>query len=274
MTLEVLVATMNQDSFSLIEQMNISGAAIIANQTNRNCYQETNNHGHVVKMVSSMTKGVGINRNIALLNSTADILLFADDDEVLSDGYIEHVISAFEKNKKADIIAFGITYTKNGEVYKTKCEEAKRKHIFNGLGYGAARLAIRRTSFLTNNIWFSHLFGGGCIYCSGEDTLFLAEAFKKKMKVYSDSFVVCKTRKDESSWFSGFDEKYFFDDGASIAAANIWGIKYLYMIYHSLKKEFNDKNDLSIRQKYHALYSGYKSYYLNKSYLDWKNEGS
>ena len=78
MDIEVLVATMGQTDCSLAEKMNIKTSAVIANQSQRWDYEEAD-RGRV-RMLSTDTKGVGINRNFALELSKGDILLLADDD--------------------------------------------------------------------------------------------------------------------------------------------------------------------------------------------------
>ena len=271
MRVEVLVATMNQNDYSLFEKMNIQSDVVFANQADKDSISSTVINGHQVRMITTPTKGVGLNRNIALLSSEADILIYADDDEVLSDGYVETVIEAFTRLPDADIIAFGLSYTKNGEVFKTKRENTKRRRLYNGLGYGAVRLAIKRDSYLRSNIMFSQLFGGGCVYCAGEDTVYLMNAFRQKLRIYSYPYVLCSTNKDSSSWFVGYDEKYFYDDGASIAAA-FGRLYWLFAIYHAIKKDF--KSNMNCLEKIKAIFAGIKGYEKTRSYNEWKNNNS
>ena len=64
--LQVLVATMHQSDFSLVEKMNITCDAILANQTEYNAVSEQVYPFGTVRMISTDTRGVGINRNTAL----------------------------------------------------------------------------------------------------------------------------------------------------------------------------------------------------------------
>ena len=79
-TFEILCVTMNQKDFSKIEEMNIHSNVVFANQANNVCYCEKEFNGSKAKMITTNTRGVGINRNIALMYANADICLFADDD--------------------------------------------------------------------------------------------------------------------------------------------------------------------------------------------------
>ena len=85
--------------------------------------------------------------------------------------------------------------------------------------FGTCRMAVRREAILKKNIHFSSLFGGGCLYGSGEDSLFLVQCFKSGLKVCSHEYVLGVCSKDESTWFDGYNEKYFFDKGALLACA-------------------------------------------------------
>lgn len=219
MDLEVLVATVQQKDLSLVERMNLTRNAVIANQCGRWDYEEIQRESGNVRMLSTDTKGVGINRNLALQLAQADILLFADDDLVYYDGALQGVVDAFRQNPDADIIFFGLDMTRNGEIFERRRHKIKRLHTWNSLRFGAARMAIRRDAVLKARLSFSTLFGGGCPYCSGEDTLFILDALRSGLHLYSHSHVLGQCAKDSSSWFSGYDEKYFYDRGAVVACA-------------------------------------------------------
>ena len=213
MKLEVLVATMGQESCALAEKMNITGAAVLANQCDRWAYEEQGE----IRMLSTATRGVGINRNLALQLSKADIILFADDDVSYYDGALEGVVKAFEQLPRADVIFFGLDMTRNGKVFDKRRNKVRRVHIWNALRYGAARMAVRRSAVMEKRLSFTTLFGGGCIYGSGEDTVFIADCLRAGLKVCSHDLVLGTCAKDSSSWFSGYNEKYFYDRGAMVA---------------------------------------------------------
>ena len=219
MDLEVLVATMQQGDFSLIEKMNLCQNAVIANQCGCWGYAREQTEFGRLQLLSSDTKGVGINRNLALQLAEADILLFADDDVTYYDGTLQGVIDAFRELPDADVIFFALDYTRDGEVIDRRRHKTKRLHTWNCLRYGAARMAIRRDGLVRSRLSFSTLFGGGCRYSSGEDTLFILDAIRSGLHLYSHSYVLGKCAKDRSSWFSGYDEKYFYDRGAVVACA-------------------------------------------------------
>lgn len=219
MTLEVLVATMWQKDPTHHQKMNLQCNTVIANQCDMWDYQEEEYEYGRVRMISTVTRGVGLNRNIAMMVADADILLFADDDMTYSDGKLNGVKQAFDDLPDADVIIFSVDLTKKGEVFDNRHLPIHKMHLWNALKYGTYAVAIRKHAVLSKNLSFTQLFGGGCIYGAGEDSLFIRDCFKAGLKVYSHSYVLGKCAKDSSSWFTGFNEKYLYDKGAWIACA-------------------------------------------------------
>lgn len=214
MKLQVLVATMRQKDFSLFKKMNIQCDAVFANQDFTNRFERQEIKGSKAVMRTTDTRGVGKNRNIALLDADADILLFSDDDMKYYDGYCEEVLREFHLKPDADAIVFSVEYTKNGQVFETQKNENKRLHIYNALKYGTFAIAVKRESILKYNLHFSELFGGGCVYGSGEDSLFILDLLRNGGKMYSSHVIIAQNAKDSSTWFHGYNKKYFYDKGA------------------------------------------------------------
>ncbi len=207
--LQVLVATMHQKDLSIVEKMNIRCGAVIANQADRDQILVEGD----LKMITTTTRGVGLNRNIALLASEGDILLFADDDVVYHDDMPQAVLEAFRENPQADVLVFGMDMIKNGIIIDRRHLKNHRLHVFNAMRFGTCRIAIRRKALLRANILFNQNFGGGCPFSSGEDSLFLKACFDRGLKVYAHEYVLGTCAKDSSTWFAGCDEKYFYDKG-------------------------------------------------------------
>lgn len=257
MTFEVLVTAMGQTDLSLHRRMNLRCDTLIANQCGRWQMEEEFHDFGRVRMISSDTRGVGTNRNLGLAASDAEVVLFADDDIVYYDSDLQGVKDAFQELPDADVILFGIDMTRNGEVFDRRRSPVRRLHLWNALKYGACRMAVRRAALEKHNIRFSTLFGGGCIYGSGEDSLLLRDCFRAGLRVYSHSYVLGACAKDSSSWFTGFHEKFMFDKGAWIACA-FPKSKHLIKWYFIWK--FARKSDLSFGGVVHHMNAGMKAY--------------
>lgn len=234
---EVLVATMNQKDHSLLKTMNIQTEAIVANQCDRNLIEEFDFSGRKCIYLNFNERGVGLNRNNALMRAAGDFCVFADDDMVFYDGYNEIVTEAFRKIEKADVLIFNID--EDGQTTRRKNTRTKRIGILNYLNYGAARIVIRRQDVLYKGISFNLNFGGGTRHSCGEDTLFLRECLRKRVKIYAVPVSIAKlVEKRQSTWFQGFNEKYFFDSGILLSIAHPI-LCHLLAIYFVLKhKEY------------------------------------
>lgn len=64
-----------------------------------------------------------------------------------------------------------------------------------------------------SGVRFSTLFGGGAKYSNGEDSLFIKELMDKGIQVYTSPEVIGRETESESTWFSGYHDKFFFDRG-------------------------------------------------------------
>lgn len=215
MNMEVLVSTMNQEieDLSLAKKMNIQTKATIINQTNKYGFSNSEE----IKMHSYAERGVGKSRNSALLRATGDICLMADDDMVYVDGYKEIVEKAYEKYKDADFIVFNVRVHYPDRTVE-RVSKPGRVRFFNSLKYGTVTFSFYKNVISRENIFFSLLFGGGAKFSSGEDTLFLWTCLKKGLKVYAEETVIADVYNYESSWFKGYNEKFYKDKGALFKA--------------------------------------------------------
>lgn len=212
MKVQVLISTMNQVDYTLLDRMNIQTDAIVVNQCEENSVCEFTYKNHLVKWYSLKEKGVGLSRNTALMRATADILLFADDDVVFCDGYEQLVINEFKKCKNTSLIVFNIKCL-NLDRYEKETIKTKRIRFYSSLSYGAYRFAVKREVIFHNCIYFSQLYGGGAIYSAGEDNIFLNECLKHKLVCKASNVNIGTVTHNESTWFKGFNEKYFEDLG-------------------------------------------------------------
>lgn len=198
MRVQVLVATMNQQDYSLLKKMNIQSEIIVGNQAMSNHVEDFMWGGYSVKWLTFNERGVGLNRNNALLRATGDICLFADDDMVYVDNYPQIVCKAFEQLPDADVIVFNL---KEPIVTRYVNKKITRVRFHNYLRYGTARIAVKLKSIRENGIFFNLCYGGGTEHCHGEDNLFLTDCLKKGLKVYaSPEYIAELTEERCSTW--------------------------------------------------------------------------
>ena len=268
MGIEVVVATMHQDDFSKYFEMNLQTDAVFANQTKNNDKKSETIGDKTVKMISTDTRGVGINRNIGLMNAQADILLIADDDMKYVDGYEQIVQRAFREVSDADAIIFNIE-TIGNDMSRRVNQKIKRIHFYNALNYGAARIAVKMSALKRENIWFNTNFGGGTQYSAGEDTLFICDMLKRGLKMYTYPQTIATVDQTTSTWFDGYTEKYFFDKGALYKALSK-KFHILLCVQDVLRHSSTYKSSIvSTKDKFRLMFNGAKAYSEMISYNRW-----
>lgn len=214
MKVQVLVATMNQTDHSLLEKLNLDSDAIVGNQCNYNKIETFHWKGHKITYLNFAEKGIGQNRNNALMRAEGEIVLFADDDMVYVDGYEKLIEKQFCCHPDADAIIFNVieNHAKGSKRYTIRKD--MRVNYFSFLRYGTVRIAVKLKSVKENGIFFNQCFGGGCEYQHGEDNIFIGDCLKKGLKIYAVPYPIAElTEERESTWCKGYNERYFFDQG-------------------------------------------------------------
>lgn len=211
MTLQLLVAAMNEEPCGLAEEMRIDSDAIIVSQGEAYAYEELRWKGHDIRCFHMAERGVGLSRNHSLLRADADISLFADEDIVYEPGYERMVLAAFEEHPQADLLFFNVQAMPGRETYRN--ESFGRVYWYNSGRYPTYSLAVRTRRVHQKNITFSLLFGGGAKYSNGEDSLFIRDCLKAGLKAYKVPVTIGHERERESTWFTGYNDKFFYDRG-------------------------------------------------------------
>ena len=216
MKVEVLASVMNASLRETVQHMNLQSDAVIINQCDRLGQEEMqisqeNGEARTIRFYSFPDRGIGRSRNEAILRARGDICLFSDADIVYEDGYETTILAEFEKNPQADMIIFNIEVEESRRTYHIT--DRHRVRWYNCGRYGAVSFAVRRDSLLASGSTFSLLFGGGAKYSNGEDSLFLAEFLRKGYKVYTAPVTIGREEAGDSTWFHGYNEKFFHDRG-------------------------------------------------------------
>lgn len=253
MTVQVLVSTMFQQDHSLLETMNIQSDAIVVNQCDSDYVETFEYNGHSILWISMKARGVGLSRNTALMRATGDVLLFADDDVRYEDGYAVIVEEFFRKNIKCDFAAFNLE-TKNTVRKEKNVQMDYRIRWFNCLKFGTYRLAVRKTAVLNKRICFSLLFGGGAIYSCGEDSLFIVDCLNSRLRGLASRIHIGTVLQEDSTWFKGYDEKYFYDRG--VVMKHAFGIMAYPLVIASITKNPLQYEEIGLKKACCCAFSG------------------
>ncbi len=254
MTIEVLIATMNQKDHALLDKMNVQTDAIVGNQCDENKIECFERNGHKVKWLSFNERGVGLNRNNTLMRAQADVCLLADDDMVYHDGYADIVEKAFKDNPNANVIIFNIDEEVRKRHVNTKTVKVNKRNFGR---YGAVRIAFKREAVFLNGISFNLMFGGGARYGAGEDLLFIKSCLNCGLKIVAVPYSIARlTEERDSTWFKGYNEKYFNDKGVCNYFLSKRLVK-LICLYHAIRHRKTYK-EVGVIKSYKLMMKGVK----------------
>ena len=254
MKLEVMLSVMNVKKPDLTK-MNITSKCTVINQCKKNNYEQYKNFN----IYSYNEVGTSNSRNRALKHITEDIVLICDDDVIYTNTYEQDALNEFKNNPKADVIIFNYDVkNRNKRVIKKR----KKLHIYNSLNYASYNIAFKKDSILNNNIKFDILFGPGAKFSHGEDSIFIKDLFKNNLKVYSSPIYLGTVYNNNSTWFDGYNEKYFYDKGALFTAISKKK-RHLLMIQYLLRHR-NILKKYQFIKTYKIMLKGSKEYLNEK----------
>lgn len=258
MKLELLISAVNCEPEKLIKKMGVTGDGVLINQCGKSDEIQISSKTGKVRVFCFAEKGVGLSRNRAIEKATGDILLFSDDDIEYLQDYESIVLSEFEKHPEADALFFNVNVCEARRTYYN--QDYKRVHIYNGGRYPAYSIAVRKSALDKAGVKYSLLFGGGAKYSCGEDSLFIRDCLKAGLKMYRTTALIgseVEREGGESTWFKGYDEKFFFDRGVLYyflykGLASLMGFRFVYT------KKSLMCGDIAWKKAYSILKSGIK----------------
>ena len=249
MKLEVLLSVMNVKKEDL-DKMNITTKCTVINQCGKNKFEKYKNFN----IYSYNEIGVANSRNRALEHATEDILLLCDDDVIYDKSYEKIVVDAFKNNTDADVIIFNLY---NPYRKKRIIKSNKRLHIYNSLNYAGYNIAFRKKSI--KDIKMNVLFGPGAKFSSGgDDTLFIVDCLKRNLKIYSNMNNIGNIAINNSTWFKGYNEKYFYDKGALYTAISK-KLRYI-LCFQYLLRHKDVLTNYGLKEAYKIMLRGSKEY--------------
>ena len=124
-------------------------------------------------------------------------------------------------------------------------------------------IAFRKTSIEKSGVKFKEHFGAGSLYSMGEENIFLFDCLKKNLKIKYIPVQIAELREEESTWFKGYNEKFFRDFGAiyyemSQTLSSLFIIQFVIRKYKLYKHEMTMFNALKYmfvgKQEYKKKY--------------------
>lgn len=216
MNIEVLIATMNlkneEEYNELIQSTKASSNTITINQITQENLPMLEKRDVRHNLFSFKERGLSKSRNKAISRATGDICIIADNDVEYFDNYEEIIKTAYANNPDADIIAFYMESTNPSRpVNRLSAGPVDYKRA---LKLCSVQITFKRESIINNNVQFNELFGAGAKYNAGEENIFLTNCLRKGLKIIVVDEQIGLVHQAQSTWFQGFDEKYFITKGA------------------------------------------------------------
>lgn len=237
METEILLSCMHQKDFGLVDKSNIKTSVLIINQCNENKVIDNSAN---TRMICTTERGLSKSRNMAVRNATKDICLLADDDEVFVDEVSKKISDAYENYKNADVIVFKMVN------YPTRLGESSRKlKQLDALKVCSWEISFKLDSIKKNKIFFDEKLGAGTGNGGGEENKFILDCIRKGLNVYYVPIEIATVAQQQSTWFDGYSEDYFYTRGK--ATGYILGkfAATLYAFHFSLTKRDRYVNNVS-----------------------------
>lgn len=206
MKIQTLVSTMNEPSPTSLRQRMRLGSCLVVNQlTELDEVVEVGKSAEGVSVISVREKGLSKSRNLALLNTYADIAVVADDDMVYEPNYEDVVARGFKEYPDADIIAFRVDNS-DGSSRELKAGRVSRLHTMK---ISSVQIALRPSSIKNKDVHFDERFGAGTVNYMGEESIFLMDCHRAGLKIYSYPFKIATLNDTFTTGSRNFNKQYF-----------------------------------------------------------------
>ena len=249
MKFEVLLSCMNENDFSIIHKSNLDEInTLVINQckTEKEYFEKKNKQ----RIYNTATRGLSVSRNLAIKFCDGDVCLLSDDDETFCSSLETIVLSAYYEHPEADIIIFKMSN------YPCKLGSRPRKlHKYDLLRVSSWQISFKSAS-IRDKFAFDTKLGAGTPNGAGEENKFLLDCYEAGLTIYYVPEEIATVAQEHSTWFKGFDQKFFFNRGKTTRYILGFPVSVLYGFYYLLLKRKLYKRDISIWKASMYLFKG------------------
>lgn len=242
MTLDIIVTTMHKSTEEIVamcDRMNINSNVIVCNQANRFEKVILDHKNYKLTILTTDTRGLSLNRNIGIACSTADLLLFMDDDGVFVPNYVQLIKENFSPKMMG---AKFIVRSQNADrPLEEKNKSTKKAKMFSLMSSGVCGFVIRRRFLLFHNLFFNVSYGAGTDMFCGEDSMFFKSLYRCTKSIYFIHEELATVEQSTSTWFAGYDDRYFCVKG------------YIYCSLYGFFRNLFFIRDYLLRKKLYAI---------------------
>ena len=183
--IEILIATMNRTNLDFLQSMFLFSGfynfnLVIVNQTSEDAILKSD--FDTIKVINVFEKGLSKSRNIAIKNSSKEIILLTDDDVVFELHFENKILKEFNSHSSHDGFRFQFKNELGKFIKKYPVKFHSNLNWFEILNTSSIELVFKRES-INNVVFFDENFGLGEKFPIGEEAIFLTDAINKKCKI-------------------------------------------------------------------------------------------
>lgn len=239
----------------MVHTSRLTGNVLMVNQ----CHREADVTQGPVRMLSTTQRGLTRSRNMAIRNATADICLLCDDDEEFVDDYEQAILSVYAKLPQADVIIFKM---KNRPA--SFDDRIQRLRFPKIMKVSSWQISFRRERLLRSGVFFDEHLGAGTGNGGEEELKFLLDCQRAGLNIYYVPVEIASVAQTESTWFHGFDEKFFENRGATTRYILGPALAGAYGIYYVLRKRGMYAGDIAPQDALKATFRGIRENKITK----------
>ncbi len=255
MKLEVLISCMHQADASLVQRSGISCDALVINQCHREDYLECDR----IRMFSTRERGLTRSRNMAIQNARGDVCLLCDDDEEFVPDFDKKILETYEKLPQADVIIFKMV----GRIPSFP-DKVMALKFPKTMKVSSWQISFRREKLLQSGVRFDELLGAGTGNGAEEELKFLLDCQRAGLKIWYAPVEIAAVKQETSTWYDGFNEKFFENRGATTRYILGVPMALLYGVYYVVKKRSMYKDTLTMGKAWKALCRGIRENKIGK----------
>lgn len=201
-TIDVLISTYSWrvvDALRIIDSQSVVDGVkyVVVHQADEplsSSFLSTYNGRGDFKYFFTQTRGVTVSRNLALKNSCADIVLFADDDIELAPEFYKNIRFGYESY--TGFITFKIGVLGSGEQDMTGRRQFNKHEFAHSkisiLSVGTIEVSVDCQSLIYSGAHFPEDMGAGSFYPVCDEPVFLAMLLDSGIKGKYLPFEICK----------------------------------------------------------------------------------
>ncbi len=249
--LDVLLSCMHQKNSDIVLKTRITGNAIVINQCDLSGMEIFPTENGLAKIFHTTQRGLTKSRNMALEKSAADICILCDDDEVFLSDYRQKILTAYRKLPDADVIIF-----KMADRPPSFKDKVMRLRFPLTMKVSSWQISFKRASLMRTGVRFDELMGAGTGNGAEEELKFLCDCEKAGLRIYYVPSVIASVKQTSSTWFGGYNEKFFKDRGNTTRYVLGLPLAAVYAVYYAAAKHKLYSKDISAANALRAMFAG------------------